>query len=82
MMYFTVHLVFTCPELIDRFNIYAAQQKQWLPPSYGRKTYKDMSSEEKAVIDSFQGEKEYNKIMNNSDYYLAPVTNNQILRLE
>ena len=41
-----------------------------------------MSSEEKAVIDSFQGEKEYNKIMNNSDYYLAPVTNNQILRLE
>lgn len=41
-----------------------------------------MSNEEKAVIDSFQGEKEYNKIMNNSDYYLAPVTNNQILRLE
>ena len=78
----TVHLVFTCPELIDRFNIYAAQQKQWLPPSYGRKTYKDMSNEEKAVVDSFQGEKEYNKIMNNSDYYLAPVTNNQILRLE
>lgn len=77
----TVHLTFTCPELIRRFNIYAAQNKQWLPPSYGKKAYKDMNTEEKAVIDSFQGEQSYNEIMEKSNYYLAPVTNNQMLLL-
>lgn len=78
----TVHLVFTCPELIDRFNIYAAQNKQWLPPCYGKKAYTNMTDEEKAVIDSFQGEKAYNDVMAKADYYLAPVINNQTLRLE
>lgn len=77
----TVHLVFTCPELIERFNIYAAQNKAWLPPSYGRKTYKDMTEEEKAVIDSFQGEEAYTEVMAKSNYYLAPVTDNQMLLL-
>ena len=77
----TVHLVFTCPELIERFNIYAGQRKSWLPPSYGRKVYKDMTAEEKAVIDGFQGESAYNEVMAKSNYYLAPVTNNQMLML-
>lgn len=67
----TVHIVFTCPELIDRFNIYAAQQRGWLPPSYGKKQYKDMDAEEKAVVDSFQGEAAYAKVMQNPSYYLA-----------
>ena len=79
----TVHLTFTCPELIDRFNIYAAQNKNWLPPSYGKKSYKDMTADEKKVVDSFQGEKAYNEIMAKSVYYLAPVTSgNQMLMLE
>lgn len=77
----TVHLTFTCPELIERFNIYAAQNKQWLPPTYGKKAYKDMDAEEKAVIDDFQGEAAYTEIMSRADYYLAPVTSNQMLRL-
>lgn len=78
----TVHITFTCPELIDRFNIYAAQNKKWLPPSYGKKQYKDMTSEEKAVIDSFQGEKEYNKVLLRADYFLAPpVQNTNVLLL-
>lgn len=77
----TVHLVFNCPELIDRFNIYAAQQKKWLPPDYGKKRYSNMSDEEKAVIDSFQGEKAYAEVMAKANYYLAPVTNNQMLML-
>ena len=77
----TVHLVFTCPELIERFNIYAGQKKSWLPPSYGKKTYKDMTVEEKTVIDSFQGEKAYNEILTKPNYYFAPVTNNQMLML-
>lgn len=78
----TIHLVFTCPELIERFNIYAAQQKTWLPPCYGRKKYKDMSAAEKAVVDSFQGEQAYNEVMAKAGYYLAPVTNGSILMLE
>ena len=77
----TVHLTFTCPELIERFNIYAAQNKAWLPPCYGRKTYKDMTNDEKAVVDSFQGEEAYNDVMTKSNYYLAPVTNSQLLML-
>ena len=78
----TVHLTFTCPELIERFNIYAAQNKAWLPPNYGKKKYKDMTAEEKAVIDSFQGEQAYNEVMAKSSYYLAPVTKNNVLMLE
>jgi hypothetical protein len=77
----TVHITFTCPELIDRFNIYAGQRKGWLPPAYGKKKYKDMTVEEKEVIDSFQGEQAYNEVMAKSNYYLAPVTNNQVLML-
>ncbi len=77
----TVHITFTNPELIERFNIYAAQQKNWLPPSYGKKAYKDMDEEEKTVIDSFQGEKAYNNVMQKTGYYLAPVTENNVLKL-
>ena len=77
----TVHLEFTRPELIERFNIYAAQNKAWLPPNYGKKKYKDMTAEEKAVVDSFQGEAAYNEVMAKAEYYLAPVTNNQMLML-
>lgn len=41
-----------------------------------------MTAEEKEVIDSFQGEEAYNNVMAKSNYYLAPVVNNQVLRLE
>ena len=40
-----------------------------------------MTAEEKAVIDDFQGEEAYNEVMANAEYYLAPVTNNQLLML-
>ena len=68
----TVHIVFNYPELIDRYNIYSAKNRKWLPPSYGKKSYKEMNAEEKAVIDSFQGEQEYSKVMSRPEYYLAP----------
>lgn len=77
----TVHLVFTCPELIERFNIYVAQNKNWLPPNYGKVKYKDMTTEEKTVVDSFQGEAAYNEVLEKAKYYLAPVTNNQLQML-
>ena len=70
----TVHLEFNCPELIERFNIYAAQNRGWLPPSYGKKRYRDMPEAERKVVDEFQGEKEYEKVLQNAGFYLASPT--------
>lgn len=76
----TVHIVFSCPELIDRFNIYAAQQRGWLPPSYGKKQYSDMDDAERKVVDSFQGAEAYAKVLHRPDYYLeAPVKSQNLL---
>lgn len=78
----TVHLVFNCPELIERFNIYAAQNRGWLPPTYGRKKYSDMDADEKKVVNSFQGEAEYEKILENRGFYLASPTGSGVSLLE
>lgn len=81
----TMHITFNDEylPLIDRFNIFAGKRKNWLPPSYGKATYKDMSKEEKEIIDSFQGEEKYNQILQNANYYLSPVCNdNNMLMLE
>lgn len=66
----TCHITFTNPELLKKFNIFGSQKKGWLPPSYGKKQYKDMTSEEKAVVNEFEGEKEYSKVMSDTKYYL------------
>ena len=76
----TCHLVFTCPELIKRFNIYAAKHRGWLPPSYGKKTYEQMDEEEKKVIDDFQGKEDYNIVLSKPEYYLnAPIKQNVLM---
>lgn len=75
----TVHITYTCPKLIERFNIYAAQGRKWLPPSYGTKKYDDMTAEEKTVIDGFQGKEAYAKVLSEREFYLAPpVSDTQI----
>lgn len=59
----TCHIKFK-PEasrIIDRLNIFAGQKKNWLPPTYGKKHYADMTAEEQAVIDDFQGADSYEK---------------------
>lgn len=69
----TVHIKFR-PEaqsLVDKLNIYAAQGKNWLPPRYGKVSYADMTEEEQAVIDEFQGAEEYAKVMSDTEYYLT-----------
>lgn len=75
----TCHLEFKNMDLLQKFNLYAAKSKMWLPPSYGKKNYKDMTQEEKSVIDSFEGEASYNKVMNNKKYFL--VETSDLLRL-
>ena len=66
----TCHIEFKDQRLLDKFNIFGSQHKGWLPPSYGTKSYQTMTKEEQAVVDDFQGEKEYEKVMANKDYYM------------
>lgn len=84
----SMHIFFRDQRLLDRFNIYCAKGKNWLPPSYGKKKYQDMSAEEQSVVDSFHGDdtpgsgaKQYEKILENAGYYLAPVVSQNILAL-
>lgn len=67
----TVHITFKNLDLLEKFNIYAAKNRRWLPPDYGKKQYKNMTQEEQAVVDEFQGEKAYNKVMANQSYFLV-----------
>lgn len=75
----TCHIVFNDDELLKKFNIFGSQHKGWLPPSYGKKSYKDMTAEEKAVVNEFEGEKEYMKVMSNRKYYLFDGNNLNLL---
>lgn len=77
----TCHIVFNNDELLKKFNIFGSQKKGWLPPSYGKKQYKDMTTEEKTVVNEFDGsEAEYDKTMQNPKYYLFD--SNSVLMLE
>lgn len=68
----TCHIKFKNKALLDKLNIYGAQRKQWLPPCYGQKAYRDMNTEEKAVVDDFQGKEAYSKVCDNPAFYLVP----------
>ena len=59
----TCHIEFTNPDVLKSFNIFASQKKGWLPPTYGKKTYHDMSKADRAVVDSFEGKDSYNDTM-------------------
>lgn len=62
-------------KLIAKLNIFGSRKKGWLPPVYGMKAYEDMTDEEKAVIDEFQGREEYEKVLCEKDYYLVDDSN-------
>ena len=66
----TCHIVFTDTKLLDKLNIFGSQKKGWLPPSYGKAEYKDMTNVDKEIVDEFQGEEEYSKVLLEKDYYL------------
>lgn len=66
----TCHIEFTDLELLKKLNIYGSQKKGWLPPSYGKKTYEEMSKEEQGIVDAFEGKASYEKIMTHSSHYL------------
>lgn len=70
----TCHITFTNDELLKKLNIFGSQQKKWLPPAYGKKTYQDMDAEEKAAVDAFEGEDAYRQTLANVDYYIYDPT--------
>lgn len=74
----TAHLTFLDKELLDKFNRFGAEEKGWLPPSYGKKSYEDMSKEEQEVIDEFEGKNTYDKVIKNTNKYIYN-TNNMLL---
>lgn len=67
----TCHIEFTNADVLKSFNIFASQKKGWLPPSYGKKSYNDMSCADRAVVDSFEGKDSYNDTMAR---HLVPTT--------
>lgn len=67
----TMHITFTNLDLLEKFNIYAARNRRWLPPNYGKTKYQDMTAEERAVIDDFQGKEEYEKVLRRKEYYIS-----------
>lgn len=75
----TMHIKFRDLELLKRFNIYGCQHKGWLPPSYGKKSYKDMNAEEKQVIDEYEGQQEYEKVYNNRENYILDIGQRMLL---
>ncbi len=75
----TCHMEFVNMRLLHKFNLYGSQRLGWLPPSYGKTRYDAMSQDEKNVIDEFEGEQSYNKVMNNKDYYI--VDNSKLLMI-
>jgi RNase P/RNase MRP subunit p29 len=67
----TCHIEFTNEKLLHKFNLFGSQRKGWIPPTYGKTKYKDMTQEEKTVIDSFEGEQSYNRVIAERDYYIV-----------
>lgn len=78
----TCHVVFKDMNILARFNIFAARGKNWLPPSFGKKKYKDMTEEEQKVAKSFMGSADrYDKVVQYAHYFLAPVTDSNQLKI-
>lgn len=66
----TCHIEFINEDLLKKLNIFGSQQKKWLPPGYGKKTYGEMQPEEKAVIDDFEGKEKYGETLMKQDYFI------------
>lgn len=67
----TCHIEFTNLELLHKLNIFGSQKKNWLPPTYGKVSYEEMTKEEKDVINEFEGKESYNNTFSKKDYYIV-----------
>lgn len=67
----TCHIKFLRKDLLDKLNRFGAQRKGWLPPSYGKRKYADMGKAERDVVDAFEGEVTYAKVMADPGKYIV-----------
>lgn len=67
----TCHVEFTNLDVLHKFNLFGCQRKGWLPPAYGKRRYQDMDAAEQAVVDSFEGQESYRRVMERADYFLV-----------
>ncbi len=70
----TCHIEFLDNDLLKKLNIFGSQRKKWLPPGYGRKPYRMLEPEEKAAVDSFEGEEAYHRTLEKADYFIYDPT--------
>ena len=66
----TAHLTFKDEGLLKKFNLYCGKKFNWLPDDYGRKRYRDLNEQERAIADSFEGKESYEDTYKNKDFYL------------
>lgn len=60
-----IHLTILDDGILRRFNVEACKDKNWLPHNYSTKPYKDLSEEEKNIVETFEGKESYIKNWNN-----------------
>lgn len=68
----TLHLTFADKDILRRFNVEAAKGKGWLPEDYGVKPYKKLDVEHREVVDSFEGQKEYDENLGRTGLMCVP----------
>lgn len=53
----TAHIKFNSQgqKLIDKLNAYIGTKRQWLPPTYGKRHYADMTEREQEIVREFNG---------------------------
>lgn len=61
----TIHLEFKDDDLLRRFNIEACKMKNFIPKEYADKDYNDLNSEEKEIVNQFEGTGTYAPIKDN-----------------
>lgn len=71
----TMHIHFTNERVVDALNIFAAKDKNWLPPHYGKTKYEDLDPDTKRTVDEFQGEEKYREVCDNPAAYIFEPTN-------
>lgn len=68
----TVHITFKDMDLLKKLNIFGGKGKNMLPPRYGKVPYEDMTAEEQAVVNEFDGSaEEYMKVYAQRDKYIV-----------
>lgn len=48
-----MHITFKNQNYLNQFNILAGKGKKWLTDSFGKKSYSDMTEEEKNLVKEF-----------------------------